>query len=150
MGRPTTPGKTGSGNAGARAPGRRSRAAGFTLIELITVVAIIGILAAIAMPQFKISIIQAKEAVLRENLFRMRDVIDQYYVDNGKYPESIEALKEKGYLREIPKDPMTGSREWTAVPAEPDPERPNEEPGIFDVKSMSEGVGLNGEAYNTW
>jgi general secretion pathway protein G len=80
---------------------------GFTLLELITVISLIAILTAIALPNYKAAIIQAREAVLREDLFQFRDRIDQYYADKGKYPESLEALLEQGYLRAIPADPMT-------------------------------------------
>jgi general secretion pathway protein G len=126
------------------------RGAGFTLIELITVITMIGILAAIALPQYKIAIMQSKEAVLHENLFRLRDVIDQYYVDKGKYPASLEALVEDGYLRKIPEDPITGTSDWVTVPAEEGTEQPGEEPGIFDVKSASTDASISGTPYAEW
>ena len=122
---------------------------GFTLLELITVVSLIAILTAIALPNYKDAIIQAKEAVLREDLFQFRDRIDQYYADKGKYPESLEQLMEQGYLRAIPADPMTGAPDWTVIPAEPDPDDPDLT-GIYDVKSSSGGVSSGGTPYSEW
>ena len=135
-----TPGEARSGRRGA----------GFTLIELITVITMIGILAAIALPQYKMAILQSREAVLHENLFRLRDLIDQYYVDKGKYPASLGALVDEGYLRKIPEDPITGATDWVTVPAEPGTEQPNEEPGIFDVKSASADASISGTPYSEW
>ena len=139
MARTTTPGER-----------RRRAAAGFTLIELITVVALIAILAAIALPNYRVAIIQSREAVLRENLYRMRDLVDQYYVDKGQYPPSLETLVEEGYLRKLPEDPFTRTADWTPVFAEPDPDRPAEAPGVYDVKSASELLSLAGTPYNEW
>jgi len=128
----------------------RTRASGFTLIELITVVAIVAVLVAIAVPQYKVAIIQAKESVLLQDLFLFRDTIDQYYIDKGKYPASLDALVEEGYLRKIPVDPITQQADWEAVLGEPDPDRPGEPPGIYDVKSASTMPSLSGTPYNEW
>jgi general secretion pathway protein G len=92
---------------------------GFTIIEMLTVIAIIGILASIATPSFQRSVIRARETSLRNSLFVLRDVLDQYYADRGDYPETLEALTEKRYIRSVPIDPFTGSDEtWILIPPE--------------------------------
>ena len=123
---------------------------GFTLIELMTVIAIIGVLVAIALPNYRQAILQSKEAVLREDLYRFRDLIDQYYADKGKYPATLEALVEDGYLRHMPLDPTTGAADWEAVFAEPDPDKPGESSGVWDVHSASPATSLSGTPYHEW
>jgi general secretion pathway protein G len=103
------------------------RSAGFTLLELITVVAIIGILVGIALPNYKTAIMQSREAVLKEDLFRFRDVIDQYYADKGKYPASLDSLVDEGYLRKVPADPITGAPDWEVAVRE-DQDNPSDTP----------------------
>ena len=129
---------------------RARRQLGFTLIELMTVTFIVSVLAAIALPQYKNAIRHSQEAVLRENLYRMRDLIDQYYADKGKYPASLETLVEEGYLRKIPNDPLTGQPDWQTELAELDPDNPGETPGIYNVKSASPETSLSGSAYAEW
>ena len=123
---------------------------GFTLIELLIVITLIMILAGIAMVQYRNSVQAAEEAVLRTNLLRMRDAIDQYYADKGKYPASLDTLVSERYMREIPIDPMTRERSWITEPAPPDPSDPSGSTGIYYVKSSSEKAGLNGQRYSTW
>jgi general secretion pathway protein G len=124
---------------------------GWTLIELLVVIALITILASIGVANYRNSVTASKEAVLKTDLFRMRDAIDQYYADKGKYPASLDALVSEGYMRKIPDDPITGSNQtWQTAPAEPDPANPSAEPGVFDVKSGAEGTGLDGTAYAEW
>jgi general secretion pathway protein G len=126
------------------------RQSGFTLLELITVVAIIGILVGIALPNYKTAITQSREAVLKEDLFRFRDVIDQYYADKGKYPGSLDALVDDGYLRKVPPDPMTGQPDWEIVFSETNPDNPSEIAGVYDVKSASTALSQSGTPYNEW
>jgi general secretion pathway protein G len=133
------------------------RTAGFTLIELIIVVAIIGILATIAVPAMKNAPTKAREAALKEDLFTMRSCIDQYLADKGHYPPSLEALVADGYMRRIPDDPITRSADtWEEIPASPEADeslQPNEgggEPGIIDVRSGSKGTALDGTSYADW
>lgn len=124
---------------------------GFTLIEVLIVVTLIVILAGISLPMYQNSVRRSQEAVLKEDLWRMRDVIQQYYADKNKWPASLQDLVSEGYLREVPKDPFTQSADtWVTVPAEPDPANPSAEPGIEDVKSGAEGTALDGSRYADW
>lgn len=128
-----------------------SRASGFTLIELLVVIALISILAAMGVVQYRNSVQSSREAVLKTDLFRMRDAIDQYYADKNKYPASLDALVSEGYMRKIPEDPVSKSAEtWQTVAAEPDPGNPTSEPGIYDVKSGAQGTALDGSSYADW
>lgn len=129
-------------------PGNR---AGFTLIELLVVMTLIVVLAGIGLATYGTSITKSKEAVLKEDLFRMRDAIDQYHADKGNYPASLDALVSEGYMRKVPEDPFTNSpATWQTTPAEIDLTNPTAEPGIFDVKSGSDQTGLDGSKYSDW
>jgi len=148
----TTP-IAGRPEGGARA---RRGAAGFTLIELLIVVAIIGILATMAVVQLRQTPQRAKEAALKENLYVMRNVIDQYFTDKGKYPDSLQSLVDDGYIRKIPVDPMTGSETtWVEVQAAGmeqggDADSGEDQGGIGDVHSGSDDSALDGTAYSDW
>ncbi len=127
---------------------RRAAQSGFTLVELLIVLALISILAAMAIVNHRNGVRHTQESVLKVDLFRMRDAIDQYYADKNKYPSSLESLVSDGYLRKVPEDPITKSVDtWQTVPAEPDPSNPSAEPGIYDVKSGAQGTGLDGKNY---
>src|SRR5512134_2795528 len=132
---------------------RRSRHGdgGFTLIELLIVVSLIVVLSTISLASYLNIVQRGREAFLKEDLFRMRDAIDQHYADKGKYPESLEDLVTAGYLRSIPVDPITQSAtSWQTIQAEPDPNNLTSEPGIYNVKSGAEGQALDGTNYSDW
>lgn len=141
-----------------------NRRGGFTLIELMIVMSIVGILAAIAVPNYQWALIRAREAVLSENLYGIRSAIDQYYADQGQYPDTLEDLVARKYLRAVPVDPFTRANDsWVVVgpPAEPPPILDNASPqpvgaiplpkgNVYDVQSGSELVGSNGVPYKEW
>lgn len=128
----------------------RNRERGFTLIELLIVLAIIGLLVSIALPQYRSAQRKAKEAVLRENLARIRELLDQYKSDKGNYPQSLRTLVDEGYLRKMPFDPLTGRDDtWEEVKEDlgtnPDP---TAQAGVIDVKSTAQGQTLEGISYH--
>jgi general secretion pathway protein G len=125
------------------------RRRGFTFVELMVVITIIVILVSMAIPIYNRSIIRAKESVLANNLYTLRTVIDQYAYDKGKAPQSLQDLVNEGYLQKLPVDPMTGSNQtWRTVMEEASQSVSQSEPGIFDVKSGSDKMGLDGTAYS--
>lgn len=122
----------------------RGEARGFTLVELLVVLAILATLLALAAPRYFQHVERSKEAVLRENLATLRDAIDQYHADTGRWPESLAALVDKRYLRAVPIDPVTERNDtWIEVP-------PSEGSGVQDVRSGAEGKGLDGTPYAEW
>jgi general secretion pathway protein G len=125
-----------------------NRRGGFTLIELLIVMSIIAILVSLAIPIYQKSIVRSKEAVLRNNLFTLRQVIDEYTYDKQKGPQSLQDLVQEGYLREVPKDPMTNSADWRIVMEDAVQSVNQSEPGIFDVHSSSDKIGLDGTPYS--
>jgi general secretion pathway protein G len=123
---------------------------GYTLLELMIVVAIVGILVSLAIPSFQQSAIKAKETALKQNLFTMRTVLDQYYADRGDYPDNLEALVEANYLRAIPVDPMTkSSTTWTEIYEEQE-EGDDSSTGVYDIKSGSDEIARDGTPYKDW
>lgn len=135
---------------GERRPRRRG-AGGWTIVELLTVISLITVLAGIALASYRTGVTRSREAVLKEDLFRMRDAIDQYFADKSAYPGSLDALVSEGYLRAIPEDPFTGDQTtWLTVFAEPDFDNPTATIGVFDVKSGYEGAAIDGTPYSEW
>ncbi len=123
---------------------------GYTLLELMIVVAIVGILVSVAIPNFQQSAMKAKETALKQNLFTMRAILDQFYADRGDYPESLSSLVEEKYLRSIPTDPITKSpTTWTEIYEEQE-EGDDSPAGIYDIKSGSDAVATDGTPYNDW
>ncbi|HXE64106.1 MAG TPA: prepilin-type N-terminal cleavage/methylation domain-containing protein [Bryobacteraceae bacterium] len=128
-----------------------SRRAGFTLVEMMIVMAVIVILIGIAIPHYQKSIIRAKETVLHSNLAAIRNAIDEYSYDKQKAPQTLQDLVTDGYLREIPKDPITGNNEWREIQEDATQSVDSSEPGLFDVRSESSRTSpLDGTAYSDW
>jgi general secretion pathway protein G len=134
-----------------RTEGRRRPESGFTLIELLVVMILIVVLASIVLVQYGNAVTRSKEAVLKQDLFRLREAIDEYYADKNKYPPSLDALADEKYIRSVPVDPFTNSSDtWQETTADPDPRNPGAEIGISDVKSGAEQTALDGTRYSEW
>ena len=145
-----------SGNAAAPVARQRiartfQRLRGFTFVELIVVITIVVILITMAIPIYNNTIKRSKETVLKQNLFTLRTVIDNYTFDKQKAPQSLQDLVTEGYLRTVPNDPMTGSNQtWRTIQEDAVQSVNQTEPGIFDVKSGSDKMGLDGTPYAEW
>jgi general secretion pathway protein G len=127
------------------------RRLGFTLIEMMIVMAIIVILISVAIPFYQKAIIRAKESVLHNNLFAMRSAIDEYTYDKQKAPQSLQDIVTQGYLREVPRDPITGTNDsWKIIMEDSGQAVNSTEPGIFDVRSGATGKSLEGTSYSDW
>ena len=129
---------------------QRRRRLGFTFVELMVVITIMVIIISMAIPIYQRSITRAKESVLHNNLTTLRTTIDNYTYDKQKAPQNLQDLVSEGYLREVPIDPMTGSADWRTIMEEASQAVNQSEPGIFDVKSSSDKIGLDGTPYNSW
>jgi prepilin-type N-terminal cleavage/methylation domain-containing protein len=130
--------------------GRAAYSSGFTFIEMVMVIVVMGILLGIAIPVYQAQVRISRESVLKHNLAILRERLDQFKADRNKYPSGLQELVEAGYLREIPEDPMTGVEEWEEVFTDYDPNEPDAEPGIQDVRSKSEESGSDGRPYSEW
>ena len=133
----------------AQRNGNRLLAAGFTLLELMIVISIIIILAAITLPQYQKTIMATREAVLRDDLRKMRSLIDQFAADKGRLPQGLDELVSAGYMREVPVDPFTGQKEWQQEMGD-DPNSLEGQTGLTDVHSLAEDTASDGTSYREW
>ena len=130
---------------------RLTSSRGFTMIELLIVLTVVVVLASMSMVGYRNSVRRSQEAVLKENLFRMRDAMDQFYADKNKWPTDLGELVSEGYIREVPEDPITKSKDtWRTETAEPDANNPAASIGIDNVFSGSEEIALDGTPYAEW
>jgi len=139
--------RTGSGGRAEAPRGRR----GFTLVELMIVMSVVTIIVSLAVPMYQKAILRAKESVLRNNLFTLRTLIDEYTFDKQKAPQSLEELVREGYLRQVPLDPITGSNQtWRTIMEDAAASVSQSEPGIYDVRSGADQNSLEGTPYSEW
>ncbi len=130
---------------------KSGRGAGFTLLEMMIVIIIMGILMSIALPIYNQSLVRSREAVLRQDLFTLRSLISQYTLDKQKAPQSLDDLVQGGYLKTLPKDPMTNEANWEVVQDDDTIMTPDQQdPGISDVHSASNATASDGTAYSSW